>query len=101
MWTVPPFFIELAEQIVATRLTAERLALVQRVQQLEFQSKRVGLDTTGLRTVCTALKDSGPLNPLRQDTALTLPRKQGLGQAQSLGSIPAALHVHQRPGSVF
>jgi len=87
--------VEVAQQLLETRLRAERLRLGQRLQALESRVEARGLPTEGFKDLRKALFPPTPPAPDRVDPSLVLLRKpKGVWRRKYLA-------VRVKPGSVF
>jgi len=87
--------VDLAQRLVDTRLRAERIRLVQRLQGIEVRADLQGLSTKELKDLRKALQQPTLLAADRVDPALVLRSKpEGIWRRRYLS-------VQSKPGSVF
>lgn len=94
-WGFDVPFVELAQQLVDTRLRIERVKLLQRLRTLEDRVALKGVETKSLKDLRKELSRVTPKAPDRIDRALVLPSKpSGVWRRKYL-------EVQSKPGSVF
>lgn len=94
-WDTTLPVIEVAQQLMNTRLRVERLRLAQIVNGLEKRAQLQGLPVDAFQKIRAALNQVDAPGPQSVDRALVLPRKpKGVWRK-------TYLTVQSKPGSIF